>query len=155
MLKYRHHSSPKILSGTINYHGHLVESNVKTYLETLLKPLTGKKIREMNSKFDLYLPVDNYPNDNDLKEYIIKDILELSQNDARDRTKSNRIILNNIHYVIIRDDVLLVLFRNKYKGLLKIRGNQVDVNRGKVMEYVKKLHLEHNPNYYNYSESDD
>lgn len=149
-----HRPSIKLLSNTINYHGYSVEPNVKTYLETLLKKMSGKKIREINAKLNLYLPVDNYPNDNDLKEYIIKDILELSDNDTRDRTKTNAITLNNIRYVMVRDDVILVLFRNQYKGYVKIKGNEYIIDNNKVMNYVKQLNLEHNPNYYNYSDSD-
>lgn len=141
-------------TGIINYHGYLVQSDVKTYLETLLKKMSGKKIREINTKLELYYPADEYPNDNDLKEYLIKDILELSDNDRRDRTKTNVITLNNIRYVMVIDDMTLVLFRNQYKGFVKIKGNEFIIDSKKVMNYVTKLNLEHNPNYYNYPESD-
>lgn len=137
----------------VNYYGYLVEANVKTYLEASFKKISGKKIRDMNSKYELYLPVDEYPNDNELKTYIIKDLLFLSSNDARDRTKTNAITLNNVHYVIINDIALLVLFGSKFKGFFKLKGNDVIVNHDKVREHMIELdkpYKKYNNNISNY-----
>lgn len=123
----------------VDYHGYLVEIDVKSYLEKLIMKKSGKKIREMNEKYELYMPVDEYPNDNDLKEYLIKDILFLSSNDVRDRTKTNAITLNNVHYVIVNDPSILPLFGNKYKGLFKLKKNDIEFDYDKIRKYKIEL----------------
>lgn len=123
----------------VNYYGFLVESNVKTYLNNLIMKKSAKKMRDLVTKYNFYIPLHQYPNDNDMKLYIIHDILELSSNDVRDRTKTNAITLNNIHFVIVNDNELLPLFSNKYKGLVKLGKYDIVFNHDKIREYIFEL----------------
>ena len=129
----------KSKNNTVIYNGYLVESDVKTYLDNLIMKKSGKRIRDMTKKYDLYIPVEDYPNDNDLKRFIIKDLLTLCDNDVRDRTKTNAISLNNVHYIIINDQELLILFGNKYKGFFKFKGSDVILDNNKIREYAMEL----------------
>lgn len=97
---------PKI----VDYYGHQVESPVKTYLNKLVFKAPVKNMRKIAQDMNLYIPLNDYPTDKKVREYLVYEILDLAQNDARDSFRSNIIVIENVKRVIKDDHDLSALF---------------------------------------------
>lgn len=94
----------------VDYYGYQVESHVKTYLNKLVFKTPVKNFRKIANEMNLYIPLNQYPTDKKVREYLVNEILELAQNDARDKFSSNIIVVENIKRVIKNDYDLSALF---------------------------------------------
>lgn len=92
------------------YYGYQVETAVKTYLNKLVFKTPVKNMRKIAQEMDLYIPLQDYPTDKKVREYLVSEILDLAQNDARDAFRSNIIVLENVKRVIKDDLELSALF---------------------------------------------
>lgn len=102
----------------IDYHGYLVEKKVKTFLDKSVMNKHASIFRHTKDKFDLYIPLEEYTNDDDMKAYLLNEILDLSQNHAVDslRYQSRKdviILLVDVKRVLQYDDELRALITGK------------------------------------------
>lgn len=96
----------------ISYNNFKIKPSVKSFINKNIINKSAKKMRDIANNNGLYIPLDDYSDDNDMKEYIIGEILELSENHERDHNQSNIISLKTVKH-IISDDAELKLIINK------------------------------------------
>lgn len=115
----------------VDYYGYQVESPVKTYLNKLVFKTPVKNMRKIAKEMDLYIPLDEYPTDKKVREYLVNEILDLAQNDARDAFRSNIIVLENVKRVIKDDLDLSALFMNEpeYASLFEKTPGGIHIQR--------------------------
>jgi hypothetical protein len=85
----------------VEYEGYQLKKSVIPYLKKNVMKKSAAQMR-VNAQ-QTYVPVGDYPNDADLKEYLVKEILELAKYAALDEDQSDVISLKNVKSVIERD----------------------------------------------------
>jgi len=98
---------------TLDYYGYVIEPQVKTYLDNILFKKSASVLREKAKNNNLMIPLYNYPDDTDLKLYLVNEVLELASNDAFDYNRGetrNVINMRNITKVISMDPDLNTIF---------------------------------------------
>lgn len=94
--------------------GFIVSQKAYKYLKKILLNKTSLQITNMRKKHEkenLYIPIDKYPTDKLLKDYLFKEILELANNYARDKGE-DIISIKAVKYVINEDIDLSILLKN-------------------------------------------
>jgi hypothetical protein len=93
------------------YQRYNVDQETKNYLNELVFNGSASKMRNLAKKYNLFIPLEEYPNDAIMKEYVVNEILDLSRHHARDISKSEIIRLPNVKYVIDDDIELSVILK--------------------------------------------
>jgi hypothetical protein len=99
---------PPTSDKTTKFYNYTVKDNVKTYLTNRVLKASAKKIRGKQNLVP-YFPMNRYPTDSGLKEYIVKEVLSLAENHSRDEYGSTIITLKMIKHVIDSDNDLKML----------------------------------------------
>jgi hypothetical protein len=91
------------------------------YLDKLIlkkTPAKIKKMRKMQQDKELYIPLNEYTNDNDLKEYLFNEVCDLATNYVRDKNwylrdtdKYEIITLKSVKTAIKEDEELDILLK--------------------------------------------
>lgn len=97
--------------GKYIYQKYKADQETINYLNGLVVNAPANKMRNLARENNLYIPLDNYPNDMIMKEYILNEIFDLAQYDARDRYKTETIRLVNVKNVIDDDIELSVILK--------------------------------------------
>ena len=94
----------------ISYHNVKMKKSVKSFIDKNILKKSAQKMRDIKNDNGLYIPLDDYSNDDDMKEYIIDEVLDLAKHYERDNNQSDVISLKTIKTVIKNDtDLKLIL----------------------------------------------
>ena len=85
----------------VEYMGHHVKKSVIPYLKRVVLKKSDAQLR--TNAQQTYLPVGEYPGEQQLKEYLIKEILELAKYAALDKDQADVIALKHVKMVIAED----------------------------------------------------
>jgi hypothetical protein len=95
------------------YENYNVDPEAKRYLNKLVGNASASKLRKLAREHDL-LPLDEHPDDMEMKEYIVDNILDRAQYAAWDSDKSETIQLKHVYISLDNDPDMLALFRGKF-----------------------------------------
>jgi hypothetical protein len=95
------------------YDRYKVGPEARIFLNLLVGNASATQMRKIARDNDLYIPLDNYPDDTQMKEYILDEILNLAQNDAWDRNRSETVRIKNIQVAIDQDAELSELLKGR------------------------------------------
>jgi hypothetical protein len=88
--------------------------NVASFLEKNVMKKSAEKFRKINEENHLEIPLQEYPDDNRMKDYIIEEILELAYYYELEHTKPRQkiiISLKSVKMVIKMNDELSILLK--------------------------------------------
>lgn len=105
------------LSDFVTIQGYMVSQKANNYLKKILLNKTSLQIKNMRKKHEknnLYIPINEYPTDDLLKKYLLREILELANYYSIE--EGNPIIsVKAVKYVINEDEDLRLLLTNTSK----------------------------------------
>lgn len=99
--------------GKMVYDKYKVDQEARNYLNKLVVNASASQMRKIARDYELMIPLEDYPNDDKMKDYILAEILVLAHHDARDRSKSEIVRLENVQVAIDNDPDLLAILTGK------------------------------------------
>ena len=86
------------------YGEYKIAKPVKTFITNKILKRSAAQMRASDPEGDDWLSM--YPDDQEMKEVVINEVLDLAKNHARDSIKSDVITMKSVKHVISSDDIL-------------------------------------------------